>query len=57
MCDAARMGILAVGFGSLDKALKLSTGRRALERVAKQPVLASDHEGADPAFGGVVVDR
>ena len=49
--------LLAVGFGSLDQAVKLSTGRRALGRVAKQPVLSSDHEGADNAFSGIVIDR
>lgn len=48
---------MAVGFSSLNQAVKLSTGRRALERVAKQPVLSSDHEGADRAFSGVVVER
>lgn len=52
-----RIGLLAVGFGSLDQAVKLSTGRRALGRVAEQPVLSSDHEGADRAFSGVVVER
>ena len=50
-----RIGLLAVGFGSLDQAVKLSTGRRALGYVAKQPVLSSDHEGADRPFSGVVV--
>ena len=45
-----RIGLLAVGFGSLDQAVKLSTGRGALGRVAKQPVLSSDHEEADRAF-------
>jgi len=38
-------------------AVQLSTGRRALGRVAKQPVLSSDHEGADSAFSGVIVER
>jgi hypothetical protein len=51
------MGLLAVGFSGLDQAVELSTGRCALERVAKQPVLSSDHEGADRAFSGVVVER
>ena len=52
-----RIGLLAVGFGSLDQAVKLSTGLRAFGGVAKQPVLSSDHEGADRAFSGVVVER
>lgn len=52
-----RIRLLAVGFGSLDQTVKLSTGRRALGRVAKQPVLSSDHEGADRAFSGVIVQR
>lgn len=51
------IGLLAVGFGSLDQAVKLSTGRRAFGRIAEQPVLSSDHEGADRTFGGIVVDR
>lgn len=41
-----RIGLLAVGFG-----------RRALGRVAKQPVFSPDHEGADRAFSGVIVER
>ncbi len=52
-----RIGFLAVGFGSLHQAVRLSTGRGALGRVAKQTVLSSDHEGADRAFSGVVVKR
>ena len=52
-----RIGLLAVGFGSLDQAIKLSIGRRAPGRVAKQPVLSSDHQWADRTFGRVVVDR
>jgi len=52
-----RIGLLAVGFGSLDQAVQLSTGRCTLGRVAKQLVLSSDHEGADRAFSGVVVER
>ena len=52
-----RIGLLAVGFGGLDQAVKLSTGHRASGRVAKQPVLSSDHEGADCAFSGDVVER
>lgn len=52
-----RIGLLAVGFGSLNQAVQLSTGRRALGRVAKQPVLSSYHEGTDRAFGGVIVER
>lgn len=48
---------MAIGFGSLDQAVKLGTGRRAFGRVAKQPVLSSDNEGADRAFSGVVVKR
>jgi len=51
------IGLLAVGFGSLDQAVKLSAGRRTFGRVAEQPVLASDHKGPDGAFGRVVVDR
>lgn len=52
-----RKRLLAVGFGSLGQAVKLSTGDRASGRVAKQPVLSSDHEGADRAFSGVIIDR
>lgn len=52
-----RIGLLAVGFSGLDQAVKLSTCRRAPGRVAKQPVLSSDHEGADCAFSGVIVER
>ncbi len=52
-----RIGLLAVGFGSLNEAVQLSTGRRALGRVAKQPVLSSDNEGADRALSGVIVER
>ena len=54
---APRIGLLAVSFGGLDQAVKSSTGRRAVRRVAKQPVLSSNHEGADRALCGVVVDR
>jgi len=50
-----RIRLLTVGFGSLDQAVKLSTGRRAFGRVAKQPILSSDHEGADRALCGVIV--
>jgi hypothetical protein len=32
-------------------------GRCALGLVAKQPILSSDHEGADRAFSGVVIER
>lgn len=49
-----RIGLLAVGFGSLDQTLKLSAGRRAFGCVAKQPVLSSDVEGPDRMFGSVV---
>ena len=52
-----RIRFLAVSFGCLDQAVQLSTGRRALGRVAKQPVLSSDHEGADSAFSCVVIER
>lgn len=52
-----RIGLLAVGFGGLDQAVRLSTDRRPFGGVAEQPVLSSDYEGADRAFGGVVVDR
>ena len=52
-----RIGLLAVGFGTLDQAVKLSTGLRALGRIAEQPVLSSDHERANRAFRGVVVER
>ena len=52
-----RIGLLAVGFGSLDQAVKLSTGGRAFGCVAKQPVLSSDDEGPDRTLGEVVVDR
>jgi hypothetical protein len=48
---------LVVGFGSLDQAVKLDTGRRLFGGVAEQPVLSSDDEGADRAFGSIVVDQ
>jgi hypothetical protein len=48
---------LVVGFGSLNQAVQLSTGRRALGSVAKQPVLSSDNEGAVRAFSDVIVER
>ena len=51
-----RIGVLAVGFGGLDQAVKLGTSRRAFGRVTEQPVLSSDHEGLDGSFGRVVVD-
>ena len=50
-----RIGFLAIDFGSLDQAIKLSAGRCTFGGVAKQPVLSSDHEGPDGAFGSVVV--
>jgi len=49
------MGLLAVGFGGLDQAVKLGTSRRTFGRFAEQPVLSSDHEGPDGSFGRVVV--
>jgi len=52
-----RIGLLAVGFGRLDQAVKLSTGRCAFGRIAEQPVLSSDHEGPDRTLGGIVIDR
>jgi len=47
-----RIRLLAVGFGGLDQAVKLSTGRRAFGRIAEQPVLPSDDERPDRALGG-----
>lgn len=52
-----RIGFLAVGFGCLYEAVKLGTVRRAVGRVAEQPVLSSGHEGPDGAFGWDIVDR
>ncbi len=46
-----------MAFSGLDQAVKLSNGRRALGRGAKQPVLSSYHEGTDRAFSGVIVER
>lgn len=37
-----RIGLLVVGFGGLDQAVKLSAGRRAFGCVAEQPVFSSD---------------
>lgn len=42
-----RIGLLAVGFGGLDQAVKLGTSRRTFGRVA----------GPDGSFGSIVVDR
>lgn len=52
-----RIGLLAVGFGRLDQAVKLRTGRRTSGRVTEQPVLSADDKRADRALGGVIVDR
>ena len=52
-----RIGLLVVGFGSLDQAVKLSTCPSAFGRIAEQPVLSSDDEGPDRTLCGVVVDR
>ena len=48
-----RIGFLAVGFGRLDQAVKLSAGHCPLGRVAEQPILSTDDEGPDRTFGGV----
>ena len=40
-----RIGLLTVGFGSLDQAIKLSAGLRAFARITEQLVSSSDSEG------------
>lgn len=50
------IGLLALGFSRLDQTVKLSAGRRAVGRVAEQPVFAPDHEGPDRTLCRVVAD-
>lgn len=50
-----RIGLLAVGFGGFNQAVQLCAGCRAFRRVAEQPILPADHEGADGAFGSIVI--
>lgn len=52
-----RIVFLAVGFGGLDQAVKLSAARRAFGRIAEQPILAADDEGPDGPLCCVVIDR
>lgn len=50
-----RIRFLAIGFGGFNQAVQLCAGCRAFRRVAEQPILPADHEGADGAFGSIVV--
>ncbi len=52
-----RIGLLAFGFGRLDQAVKLRTGRRPSGRVTEKLVLSADDKRADRTLGCVVVDR
>lgn len=53
--DVAQPGVrlLAIGLGGFDQAVDLRAGRGPLGRVAEQPVLALDDEGADGVLGTV----
>lgn len=52
-----RIGLLAVGFGSFDQAVKLGAGGGTFGRVTEEPVLSTDDKRANGALGSVVVDR
>ena len=52
-----RIRLSAVGFGRLDQAVEVSTGRCAFGRAAEQPILSADHKRADCTLCSVIVNR
>ncbi len=45
-----------MGLDRFDQAVQVAAGPGAFDGIGKQPVVATDHEGADGSFGGVIVN-
>lgn len=50
-----RIGLLVVGFGGFNEAVKLSAGSHPVGRITEEPVLATDNKGPDGPLSRVVI--